>query len=149
MKKFIDTKFKRELWLGVGAIIFVVLMTVLSVEKIQQREDLALLQVDFTDSIIEAKLCFDNKGIVQDPSQGRQGKVFICSKQDIARNTFPALQRLSRRGFEYRYLSPEKCLKGRCDKGDEVDGAVRRINIGRGNKLVLSCDVAEGVCYSQ
>jgi hypothetical protein len=140
---------KKELIFGVGAIVCVILMTFLSVKKIQQREDLALLQVDFTDIIIEAKLCLENKGIVQDPSQGRQGKVFICSNQDIAKDTFPVLQKLSRRGFEYRYLAPEKCFSGKCDGDSENDNGVKRINIGRGNKLVLSCDVAEGVCQSR
>ena len=163
MEKFIKNKFVKEFLVGVGAVIFVVLMTIFAVKKIHQREDLALLQIDFTDTIVEAKLCLENKGIVQDPSQGRQGKVFICSKQNIVKNTFPVLQKLSRRGFKYRYLSSKKCLPADeaglpsrqigfnrgCDNDDGDDknnDEVKRINIGRGNKLVLSCDVIEGVC---
>ena len=153
MEKFIKNKFVKEFLIGVGAVIFVVLMTIFAVKKIHQREDLALLQIDFTDTIVEAKLCLENKGIVQDPSQGRQGKVFICSNQDVVKNTFPVLQKLSRRGFKYNYLSSKKCLPSRqtgfnrgCDNDDESDDEIKRINIGRGSKLVLSCDVVEGVC---
>jgi hypothetical protein len=149
----INTKFKRELLFGISAIIFIVLMTVVSVKKIHQREDLALLQIDFTDTMTKAKLCFDKDGVVQDPSQGREGKVFICSKQSIVKDVFPILKKLSRREFNYKYLSSQKCLPtgkagfGRkCAKEGEDGNKGGRINIGRGNRLVLSCDVAEGVC---
>lgn len=149
MQNIINSKFKRELLFGIGVIVLIVLMTVISVKKIHQREDLALLQIDFTDTMTKAKLCFDKDGVVQDPSQGREGKVFICSKQNIIKDTFPVLKKLSRRGLNYRYLSSQKCFGRKCIKEGEEGNRGGRINIGRGRMLILSCDVAEGVCQGR
>ena len=156
MKNFMESKLGRELLFGMGSIVLVVLMTFIGVKKIHQREDLALLQIDFTDVMMKAKLCFDEGGIVQDPSQGREGQVFICNNQNIIEDTFPVLKELSGRGFGYRYLSSQKCLptgeaslnKKCIEKGKEGNKG-GRINIGRGRKLILSCNVAEGVCVGR
>jgi hypothetical protein len=148
MKKFIDTKFKRELLVGVIIIFCIIFVTGISVRKIHQREDLALLQIDFTGTVVNVKKCFESGGVVQDPSLGEPGKVFICSNQDIINDTFLNLQKLSRRNFKYRYISSKKCFSRNCSD-NESDNKIKRINIGRGNKLVLSCDIAEGICYPQ
>lgn len=144
-----ESKLGRELLFGVGSIALVVLMTFIGVKKIHQREDLALLQIDFTDVMMKAKLCFDEGGIVQDPSQGREGKVFVCSKQNVVEDSFPVLKQLSRRGFEYRYLSAQKCFDKKCIEKGEDGNKGGRINIGRGRRLILSCNVAEGVCMGR
>ena len=146
-------EFLRKILLEIGAVVLVILATAFSIKKIHQREDLALLQIDFTKVMIQAKLCFDKKGVVQDPSQGEEGKVFICSNQNITKDVFPVLKELSRRKYNYKYLSSEKCLekhwwnfKKECAKKGEDDNKGGRINIGRGHSLVLSCNVAEGFC---
>lgn len=144
-----DSKLGRELLFGVGAIASIILMTVVSVAKTHQREDLALLQIYFTDTVIKSKKCFDSDGVVQDPSRGEEGKVFICSNQVVVKDTFPILKKISRRDFRYKYLSSDKCFDRRCAKRGQEGNAGGRINISRGNKLVLSCNVAEGVCQTQ
>jgi len=149
MNKFIDSKIKRELLFGVGAIVLIVLMTIISVRKTHQREDLALLQIDFTNTVIKAKKCFENNGIVQDPSQGQEGKVFICSNQETVGDIFPILKKLSRRGLGYKYLSSEKCFDRKCIQRGQDNNKGGRINIGRGNRLILSCNVANGVCQGR
>jgi len=146
MHNFIDNKIQRDLLFGVGAIVLIILMTGVSVRRTHQREDLALLQIDFTDTVIKSKKCFDSDGVVQDPSGGAEGKVFICSNQEIVKDTFPILKKLSRRGLEYKYLSSEKCFDRKCIKEGQDNNKGGRINIGRGKHLVLSCDVAKGVC---
>jgi hypothetical protein len=153
MNNFDKKKIKREIIIVLGLMAFLIFITFYSVQKIHQREDLALLQMDFTETIALAKICFDNKGVVQNPAQGTEGKVFICSKQDVVTETFPVLKKLSRRKLNYKYLSPEKCLTSNwvnfsqeCVKQGEDGNEGGRINIGRGNKLVLSCNIAEGFC---
>jgi hypothetical protein len=149
MYNSIDNKIQRGLLSGVGAIALIILMTVVSVRKTHQREDLALLQIDFTGTIIKSKKCFDSDGVVQDPSRGEEGKVFICSNQEIVKDTFPILKKLSRRGLGYKYLSSEKCFDRKCTKRGQDNNKGGRINIGRGNHLVLSCNVAKGVCRGE
>ena len=101
------------------------------------------------DTIIKAKICLDRGGTVQDPGQGEEGKVFICSKQKIVKDVFPVVKKLSERGYDYKYLLADKCFGWKCPKKGEEGNKGGRINIGRGNKLVLSCDVAEGICQNR
>ena len=143
------SKLKKELLIGLSAIVIVIVVTIFSVQKIYQREDLALLQLNFINTVLKAKLCFDENGVVQDASQGREGQVFICSRQDVVKDTFPILNSLSKRGIKYKYLSSQKCFARKCDKEGEETNKGGRINIGRGNKLVLSCNVAEGICRTK
>jgi hypothetical protein len=115
--------------------------TLLVIRGIKLREDLAFLQIDFTETVLEAKKCLVGGGVVQDVSLGKEPtEVFVCSRQDLSSATYPDLNQLSRRGVKYNYLSPERCLEKKCDKKKP------RINIGRGSKLVLSCDVEAGFC---
>ncbi len=141
MREFAKNNLRKELLLGVSAIGLIILMTIISVNKIHQWEDLSLLQLDFTDTIVEAKICLDKGGIVQDPSHGEQGKVFICSSQKITKGIFPSLEKLSRRGYHYEYLSSDKCFNKECAKKENT-----RVNIGKGRRLILSCDIVTASC---
>jgi hypothetical protein len=133
--------FIREIVLLIVLTGVVIVTTLLVIRGIKLREDLSFLQIDFTDTIIEAKRCLDKGGTVQNVSQSQESeKIFVCSRQDLSSATYPDLSKLSRRGIKYKYLSPEKCLTKKCDKKKT------RINIGRGLRLVLSCDIEKGFC---
>ncbi len=130
----------KELFLGIGLMGVVILTTLFTIHLIKIREDLSFLQIDFTDVLIEAKKCLAGSGTVQDPSMGEKGKVFICNRQDLSEMTYPILKDLSRRHLNYKYLSAEECWQQKCDPKKP------RINIGRGWRMVMSCDVERGRC---
>ncbi len=133
-------KQKKELFLGVGLMGVVIVTTLFTIRLIKIREDLSFLQIDFTDILVEAKRCLAGDGIVQDPSLGEEGKVFVCSRQDLSRITYPVLSDLSRKNLKYKYFSSEKCLQQKCNFQEP------RINIGRNNRLLMSCDIRRGRC---
>ncbi len=131
---------QKEILLVISLMGVVVITTLFTIHLIKIREDLSFLQIDFTDVLIEAKKCLAGGGIVQDPSQGEEGRVFICNRQDLSEMTYPILRDLSRRHLNYKYLSSEKCWQQKCDAKKS------RINIGRGWRMVMSCDVEKGRC---
>ena len=139
-------KILREIKYSLFFLGLIILIAIFSVKKIQRREDLVLLQIDFTDIVLKSKICFDKGGVVQDASRGEEGKVFICNKQDIITDTFPILKKMSHRNLPYKYLSSQECFAKKCDKYGEGNNKAGRINIGLGHRLVMSCNIAEGIC---
>lgn len=135
----------KEIILALILLGVVVATTLFVIRGIRLREDLSFLQIDFTDTIIEAKKCLAGGGELQDIYEAvKENKkpedIFICNRQDVTRAVFPSLKKLSQRGIDYKYLSSKKCLSKKCDQKKT------RINIGRGFSLVLSCDIEEGFC---
>jgi len=130
----------REILFIISLMGVVVSITLFSIYTIKLREDLSFLQIDFTDVLIEAKKCLAGGGKIQDPSLGDEGKVFICTKQNITKATYPVLKKISRQHLKYKYTSSQKCLKQKCNPQNP------RINISRGWRLVMSCDIQKGRC---
>lgn len=123
----------------------VIMFTIFAIQTIKSREDLVFLQIDLTDIVIEAKKCLNSEGKIQDIYEATHNganpeEVFICTKQNITKAVYPNLQKLSRRHFNYKYLSPKKCLAKPCEDNKT------RLNVGRGRRLVLSCDLEKGKC---
>lgn|GEM_PF-6395108 len=137
---------KWEIVFVVLLLLLVGLVTYWAIGRVRLREDLALVQIGLTDALLAAKKCLEAGGTVQDPSLGRPGRVFVCSRQEISGEVYPDLQKISPHHYFYQY-SP---LKGEC----KILSECRRQDIFptfgvllKGSS-VLRCDIRKGFCYT-
>ena len=136
---------KWEIVFVVLLVLLVGLVTYWAIRRVRLREDVALVQIGLTDALLAAKKCLQAGGTVQDPSLGRPGEVFVCSRQDISEEIYPDLKKISPRHYSYQY-SP---LKNKC----KVLSECRRRDVWPifevllGGRSVLRCNVGKSVCH--
>jgi hypothetical protein len=99
---------------------------------------LAFLQINLTETFLEAKKCLSKGGVLQNPLGGEIGRVYLCNQSNITTATYPLLKKLSPKKINYQYLVNKKYPLRVADDFF--------INIGRKGKILMQCNVRTTQC---